>query len=572
VRNGELRVTRDLVSLSFMAVDQMKVMIERNVEGDVPEVQGMIEAFRNFLSSNIAGYVHEEARPVEADDGERKNSIYRILFRPSQDIFQRGLNPMLLLNELRQLGDTSIKAYTENIPPIDDMDPEKCNVYWDIFLNSDKDMKSVRDAFIFYEGDCELNIECMEDDGEPVAAGVVQTAGAAASGVATMEDASSVRVPAGRLDKLVNLVGELVTVQARLSQISASEVDPQLMSVAEEIEHLTEELRDTTMTMRMVPIGTTFSKFRRMVRDLSLELGKEVTLKTEGAETELDKTVIDRLSDPLMHLIRNSIDHGIEYPEARKSAGKPAKGTVSLSAVHAGPYVLIEVRDDGRGIDVEKIRRKAIEKGLIEEESNLADKEVLGLVLASGFSTAEDLTSVSGRGVGLDVVKRSTEALRGSVDIDSKVGMGTSITLRLPLTLAIIEGLLVEVAGGYFVIPLSSVEECIELVNGDSEAKSGRRLIRIRDEIVPYIKLREQFNLHGEPPPIQQIVIINSSGMRVGITVDSVVGEHQTVIKSLGNVLKNIDNVSGATILGDGTVALIMDTQKIILSAMMERV
>ncbi len=378
------------------------------------------------------------------------------------------------------------------------------------------------------------------------------------------ETSSSIRVASDKLDTLVNLVGELVTVQARLTQTAATGNNPELVLISEEVERLTEELRDNTMSVRMVPIGTMFTKFKRLVRDLSSEMGKDVQISTEGAETELDKTVIERLNDPMVHLIRNSIDHGIESPDSRTAAGKPGHGMLHLSARHSGTYVLIEIKDDGAGLDPEAIRNKAIERGLIDPASELSEREIFALILTPGFSTAAKITNVSGRGVGMDVVKRNIEALRGSIDIVSKKGEGTTITLKLPLTLAIIDGLLVTIGGETYVIPLAIVEECIELTDRDIERAHGRNMANIRGEIVPYINLREQFSINGRKPDIEQIVITEIEDHRIGFVVDDVIGEHQTVIKSLGRFYKDAEGLSGATILGDGTVALILDVPKLL--------
>jgi two-component system chemotaxis sensor kinase CheA len=300
------------------------------------------------------------------------------------------------------------------------------------------------------------------------------------------------------------------------------------------------------------------------VRDLSKELGKEIELTTEGAETELDKTVIEKLNDPMVHLIRNCIDHGVETPDFRSNIGKPAQGMIHLSAKHSGAYVLIEIVDDGAGLDADVIRSKAVEKGMIVPDAELTEKEIYSLILAPGFSTAKTVTNVSGRGVGMDVVKRAIDNLRGSIGITSQKGIGTTITLRLPLTLAIIEGLLVQIGKEYFVLPLSVVEECVELTREDIANAHGRHLANVRGQIVPYISLREQFAINGKKPEIEQIVIVGVEGHRVGFVIDNVIGEHQTVIKTLGRVYKDIEGISGATILGDGTVALILDIQKLV--------
>jgi two-component system chemotaxis sensor kinase CheA len=295
------------------------------------------------------------------------------------------------------------------------------------------------------------------------------------------------------------------------------------------------------------------------VRDLSQELGREVEMTTEGAETELDKTVIERLNDPLVHLIRNSIDHGIEPPDVRESVGKPRAGMLHIAARHSGACVLIEITDDGAGIDKEVMRRKAVEKGLIGPDTELQDKEIFSLVFAPGFSTAVKVTNISGRGVGMDVVKRTIDSLRGTIEISSEKGEGTTVTLKLPLTLAIIEGLLVEIDRRFFILPLTIVQECVELSRADVERSHGRDIANIRGEIVPYIRLRESFAIDGERPDIEQIVVTEVDGERVGFVVDDVIGEHQTVIKNLGRLYRDVDAVSGATILGNGTVALVID-------------
>jgi two-component system, chemotaxis family, sensor kinase CheA len=330
------------------------------------------------------------------------------------------------------------------------------------------------------------------------------------------------------------------------------------------VERLTGNRRDEAMSIRMMPIGTTFSRFKRLVRDLAQELGKEVVLVTEGAETELDKTVIERLGDPLMHLIRNSIDHGIEAPEARTHAGKPAAGTVVLSAAHSGAHVLIQIRDDGAGFDLETIRAKAVERGLVREGEVLSEKELLALIFMPGFSTAKTVTSISGRGVGLDVVKRSMDSLGGTIMIRNNEGAGTTMVLKLPLTLAIIDGFLTEVGTERYVFPLSMVEECVELTKAGSATGNGKHMINVRGHVVPYVRLREQFAITGMPPSIEQIVIARLDDKRVGFVVDRVVGGHQTVIKNLGAFYQEVKGLSGATILGDGTVALVLDVPKLV--------
>jgi len=353
-------------------------------------------------------------------------------------------------------------------------------------------------------------------------------------------------------------------VQVRLSQKATVERDPELLAITEVVERLTAELRDNTLSIRMLPIDMTFGKLRRLVRDLSNELGKEIVLKTEGGDTELDKTVIEQLNDPLVHILRNSIDHGIESPESRRQSGKHVQGTIQLKAEHSGASVLIHIRDDGAGIDTEKIRLKAIEKGLLAADAERSEKELLQMIFSPGFSTAGSVTNVSGRGVGMDVVKSSIENLRGSIDIGSRKGEGTTITLKLPLTLAIIDGLLVEIGVDKYVLPLAAIEECVELTREDLAKTHGRKILNIRGQIVPFIPLREHFEIAGEPPAIEQVVINAVDGQRLGIVVDRVIGEHQIVIKTMNTLYRDVEEVSGATILGDGTVALILDVQKLV--------
>lgn len=333
--------------------------------------------------------------------------------------------------------------------------------------------------------------------------------------------------------------------------------------MAEEIDRLTSALRENSMSIRMLPIRGTFVRFRRLIHDLARELHKTVELTIEGADTELDKTVIDQMNDPLMHLIRNSMDHGIESPEARVAAGKPAVASIHLSARHSGANVLIRITDDGGGIDADAVRERAVQRGMISATAQLTEAEVFALILEPGFSTALQVTDVSGRGVGMDVVRRRVEALRGTIDLTSKPGEGTSVTLCLPLTMAIIDGLLVRVGPAYFVLPLANTLECIELTRQDIEKANGKHLANVRGEIIPYICLREQFDIRSERPEREQIMVAETEHGRYGFVVDQVIGDHQTVIKSLGRFYRHVQMVSGATILGNGTVALILDPHRL---------
>ena len=493
---------------------------------------------------------------------------------------------------------------------LDALDPEKCVCYWDVLLTTAKSENDLRDVFIFVEDSSELKIERVEEApldeegrskrlgeilvergivsadslrealgsqkrlGEVLVEKHIATKPEIESALVEQEHLKkvqergeagmgSVRVASDKLDALVDLVGELVTLQARLSRTSLDLQDGPLSSISEQFERLIAQLRDNTMSIRMLPIGSTFNKFRRVVRDLSLELGKEAELLTEGAETELDKTVIEKLGDPLVHIIRNSLDHGIERPDVRRAAGKPEKGSILLSARHSGAYVLIQVTDDGKGLDKDAIYGKAVERGILSPGQEIADEDLYLLIFAPGFSTGKVVSAVSGRGVGMDVVKREIDSLGGSVSLQTEKGRGTTVTLKIPLTLAIIEGLLVRIEGEHYVIPLSSVDGCIEIRREELAAYGDRRILSYRDELVPFLPLREAFETPGEEPEIEQIVIAAAQDAKIGFVVDQVVGDYQTVIKPLGRMFKDVEGVSGATILGDGTVALILDVNRL---------
>lgn len=550
---------------------------------------------------------------------ERAMETFRIRFVPASDVFLNGTRPLLLLDELRSLGEASIIPLADLIPPLSEIDPEKCYVGWEITLTTDKGEDAIHDVFIFVEGTGELLVERLASEkknpeiqvkrigeilvsrgvttpekiqdveggrkriGELLVEEKVATPAQVQSALAEQEHlkrlkdkqqdlgTASIRVASEKLDALVDLVGELVTLQARLSRTSADLHDGGLSLISEQFERLVSQLRDNTMSIRMLPIGSTFSRFRRVVRDLSAELGKEIELETEGAETELDKTVIEKLNDPLVHIIRNSVDHGIELPDDRVAAGKDRRGTVSLAAMHSGAHVLISVSDDGGGLNTDRIYAKAVERGIVSPGVTLSEQELFQLIFAPGFSTAKVVTSVSGRGVGMDVVKREIDSLGGSVSVDSIRGSGTKVTLKIPLTLAIIEGLLVRIGGEHYVVPLSSVDGCIEIKRQDRlAAGDGRKLLTYRNELLPYVGVRELFDVSGDAPEIEQIVVVNANEARVGFVVDQVVGDYQTVIKPLGRMFKNSEGLSGATILGDGTVALIVDVNRLAAAAQRE--
>ena len=621
VRNGELSVTKELLDLTLRSRDHIALLLASADSGDelnADKARELTKALRDLVPGMNSPSGADKAKP---DDTAGNNpATYRIRFRPAREIFLSGNNPASLLEELDEMGRAMFYPYMDDLPGLDQIDSAQCYLWWDVVLNAPVDEEAIREVFVFVEDECELSIkridtgDSLETEEEYKKLGeilvergdissddlnavlserkylgdilaekgmvtkqkvesalseqkIVRGMRQARTAERPKEAASSIRVAADKLDYLVDMVGELVIVQAQISQVVSERKDPVLTGLAEELERLSDELRDSTLGIRMLPIGTTFGKFRRLVRDLSAELGKEINLVTEGAETELDKTVIERLNDPLVHLLRNSIDHGVEPPDKRVAAGKSKAGTILLAAEHSGGEVLIRIKDDGAGVNADAVRKRALERGLITPDADLPDKEAYSLIFQPGFSTAAKVTNVSGRGVGMDVVKRAIDSLRGSIDVDSSLGVGTEITVKLPLTLAIIDGLQIRVGEEYYVIPLSLVEECVEHDLRTEDGTKGQRIIQLRGELVPFIRLREWFGIEGTPPQIEQIVVAGSPGGRVGIAVDNVIGEHQTVIKSLGRVYRDVQGISGATIKGDGTMALILDLPRLVQAA-----
>ncbi|MBI5255562.1 MAG: chemotaxis protein CheA [Burkholderiales bacterium] len=372
-------------------------------------------------------------------------------------------------------------------------------------------------------------------------------------------EARSLRIDADKLDGLINLVGELIIAGASANLLAHQTHHSQLQEATSRMSGLVQQVRDSALQLRMVKIGATFSRFQRVVHDVAREIGKDIRLQLSGEDTELDKTVVEKIGDPLLHLVRNAIDHGIEPAELRAARGKPAQGTVRLNAFHDSGSIVIEVSDDGGGLPRERILAKAIERGLVEPEQRLTDAEVLELIFEPGFSTAEQVTNLSGRGVGMDVVKRNIGALRGTVSLRSEPGLGTTVTVRLPLTLAIIDGFLVSAGGSVFVVPLDMVEECIELAS-----EPGQAWCNLRGQVLPQVRLRDHFEIEAPPPRRESVVVIQQAGQRFGLVVDSLMGEFQTVIKPLSRVFAQVKSISGSTILGSGEVALILDVAALV--------
>ena len=625
VRSGRMPVSKALISLSLSAKDLITEMLnsrDDNSSVDPERAAQIISGLKRLIPADADTKKspkedHQNREDEASVSGTGPMVTYRIRFQPAPDIFSFGTNPLLMFKELEDLGECHVVSHNNAIPLLTDYAPERCYVFWDIILTTDKDLSAIEDVFIFVSDDSRVSI-CVIDEEDVadapddykkigeilvergdlsideierltegkkrigellteagmVTPDVVESALVEQAHIKKIrqqrmekENRATLRVDAQKLDILVDLVGELVTVQARLNQEAPLSQNSNIVAIAEEVERLVSELRDNTMSIRMRPIGTAFNRFKRLVRDLSNTLGKQIVLATEGGETELDKTVLERLNDPLVHIIRNSIDHGIEMPEARTQAGKPRKGTIHLSAGHVGANVVIRITDDGAGLDAEAIHQTAIARGLVEPNSDMTEKETFDLLFIPGFSTAACVSDVSGRGVGMDVVKKNIEALRGNIDISSRKGEGTTISLELPLTLAIIDGFMVAIGDEHYVFPLTDVEECVEISGREMGDVHRRNIMNIRGAAVPYRNLRELFGINGTSGESERVVVVKSGGQKIGFGVDRVIGHHQTVIKSLGRMYQNISGLSGATILGDGTVAVILDVPQMISEA-----
>ena len=542
VRTGMLPVSNELINLVLQSRDQIKVMLADPDEKPGEHCDRIVKALQNLTS------------PQSEILDSRSENLFRVQFKPDADIITSGMDPALLLEELCELGTCEISIHSGEVPLLAKLKPQKCFLSWDIIISTQHNLNAIQDVFIFLDQNSQVriqdNIEVALAE-QPLIQKRLNT---------TASD--SVRISSDKLDHLINLVGELVIAQDRLGQsaacINQDDQKKYLTGSVEEIERLTDDLRECALNMRMVPLETCFNKFRRLVRDLSQELGKEVELVIEGGETELDKNLIEQLNDPLTHLIRNSIDHGIGTPEKRKKKGKPARGIVRICAAHQGAKVMISISDDGQGLDADSIRAKAIAKGLVAEDVVLSEDDLFAFIFAPGFSTTDQVSDVSGRGVGMDVVKKNINSLGGAVRITSKKEQGVCFDLSIPLTLAIIDGLLVKVAGLSFVLPLEQVEECEE-IKPSRFAKNNRNMIRVRNEWIPFVRLREIFKYPGNHPSIEQMAIVEFENDRIGILADEIAGNIKAVKKPLDRLLRNAAGIAGATIMGDGFVVLIID-------------
>lgn len=597
IRSKKLKLSREVLDVTFASVDHLKLLLDENNYNDPDFI-----TLHNSLIARIAKINNVDA-PEEVDqekdvDGKAINEVYTyyIRFEPNIDIFKNGTNPLYLIDEIHSLGKAKVFAHLNKVPLLNEIDPVQCYTYWEIILVSGFDIATLNDVFIFVEGESKIEIQRISEEDLLVDEFFVSEMSRIAKihkeiGLATtlkiaetakkrflqnkaanikkekvgLKDASisSIRVSSEKLDSLMNLVSELVTTQARLSLFAEQNNIAELTSISENVQKLSRQLRDTAFSIVLIPIEHMLTRFQRLVRDLSNDLKKDVVFITEGAETELDKTIIESLSDPLMHIIRNSLDHGIEETQERIKKGKPKQGKITLKAFYSGANVHIRITDDGAGIDPEQIREKAVAKGIIPPDKKLTNKEILDLVFLPGFSTAKKVTDVSGRGVGMDVVKRKIADIRGEVEIESELGVGTTIVIKLPLTLSIIDGLLVKVEDVHYVLPLSAVDKIYAVERKDLYNKYNNVVV-LEGKQVPYFSVRKEFELSESTQDIEQAIVVNFEDNHVGLIVDYVVGEYQAVLKPLGRHYKKQEMISGATILGDGSIALVLDINKII--------
>ena len=599
LRRGEAEVDGDIIAISLKACDQILPLLDAP-ETAATESAAILAQLRTCLGEGEVSpaveldaadhdQADDDAWPTDPSPVADQSPVMRVMFRLDPTALVRGHDPGLLLDDLRALGPCRITALTDAIPLLEKLDPTACLLGWQVDFLDDIPGEAIEGIFVFTRDAMELEIVSLRPKAPPMAGAgpaLHPTTGLAPTSSARPDSKPAVpaepkpaepsrqarnaasgdtmRVATERLDELMDRVGELVIAETRLHSLARSAGDANLLAVAEDIQRLAAALRDSTMSIRMVPLSSILGRFQRLIRDLSTSLGKPITFVTQGEDTALDKTVLEHLADPLVHLLRNCADHGLEASGERLAAGKPASGTIELAAEYSGAEVVISIRDDGRGLDVGRIRARAVERGLISSGADLPEAEIMKLIFEPGFSTAPAVTELSGRGVGMDVVKRTIAGLRGTIDLASEPGHGTTVRLRLPLTLAIIDGLLVEVGGEHYTIPLAAVEECVELPAEMAMPQGGSSFLNIRGSLVPFLRLRTILGIGSPAPEYQKLVVVTSSGSRVGLAVDRIVANNQTVIKQLSRLHAGLKSFSGATILGDGSVALILDVPQLV--------
>lgn len=574
VRDNNIELAQPLLGLLVDCGDYIAELVDaiaahrENIEPDALKRAELESALREVLVEYqtvfddvaVTGRVSPPAvaPSAEAPETGGVEAYWRIELRFGRDMLRSGMDPADFLRSLASLGRlVEVSTHTDDLPPAAAMDPEASYLAFSLLLAADCGQEAIDSIFEFVRDDSDIQVRRAEPPPSGPPPPKNPSSPRSAPGQAY------VKIPVDRLDALIDLVGELVISGASATQVAQRENNPLFHDAAQSIEALVEQVRDAALTLRMIPIGEVFQRFPRVVRGLSRQLGKEIRLTMAGADTELDKAMIEKLSEPLMHIVRNAADHGLEPASERLAAGKPAAGTLHLRAYHDSGSIVIEVSDDGRGLDYAGIRRKAVERGLIAAADALSDDDASRLLFEPGFSTRERVTRLSGRGVGMDVVRQRIEALRGEVEIVSQPGKGTMVRLRLPLTLAIIDGFLVQVADSVFVIPMDMMVECVDLRNHDTRGN----VVEWRDETLAYVRLRDIFSLPPAHTRESLVVVRYGRRQRAGLVVDKLLGEFQTVIKPLGILFDKVGSLSGSTILGDGRVALILDVPQLIQRA-----
>jgi two-component system chemotaxis sensor kinase CheA len=602
LRAGQLAVSEAVIAALLQSRDQIAALLDEVRTGHRDaEVAARSEALGQLLHGLISNTpidvavtrfhalteggeygLFEDDTPLLPIAGTAPSS-WRISLRFGLDALRNGLDPLSFIRYLSKVGQViKLQLIDERVPFLDQMDAEGCYLGFEIELDSDKSFEEIHGVFEFVLEDCEVHITrpaaavaVAENRAVPAAAPAALASSAVPAAVAASKDRRSgggeearfIRVRADKLDTLIDLIGELVIASSGAQIIAQRESSPAFMEAALRIRDLVESARDGTLSLRMVPIGETFARFQRVVRDVSKQLGKDVELDITGGDTELDKSMVESIADPLMHLVRNSLDHGIETSADREAKGKSPIGHLALNAYHETGQIVIEVSDDGRGLSRNKIFGKAVEKGLIDPAAQLSDSEVHQLICLPGFSTAEKVTDISGRGVGMDVVRRNIDALRGQMQIVSTEGLGTTIQIRLPLTLAIIDGFLCTVDSVHYVVPLELVAECIEMPQACKSTHQIAGYFDLRGEVLPYLDMRAYLDKSAPSTGRQSMIVVRTAQTRVGLLVDRLLGEYQTVIKPLGQLFKNLRGLAGSTILGSGEVALILDIPTLVHQA-----
>ncbi|WP_372767479.1 chemotaxis protein CheA [Pseudoalteromonas sp.] len=598
IREGTRELTSEHVNLLLQSVDCLREMLgdlQNNQESDLTNAVQLKEKFELILADEnetTSIQVGTQQQIVESEDTPKKGALdtYEVIFKPQHHLFKTGNEPIYLIEELAELGELDVVANTELVPDIHHISADECYFTWTFYLETGKGEDAIKEVFEWVEDDAEIAItlcgglfgDDTVDEKPVVEPGIDETFTTATpsennendtatpvgkgSTKASPTESTSIRVSIDKVDSLINMVGELVITQAMLTQLGEGEITENKMMALQEglaqLAHNTRDLQESVMRIRMLPISFVFSRFPRLVRDTSQKLGKEVELKLLGEQTELDKTVMEKISDPMVHLVRNSLDHGLETPKQREDAGKPKVGTVTLNAFHQGGNIVIEIMDDGAGLNTQKIKQKAIQNGFINESDDLSDDEINELIFMPGFSTADQVSDISGRGVGMDVVRRNIQSLNGSIEVTSAQGIGSTFTIRLPLTLAILDGQLVTIAQHTYIIPLISIVESLQIdLNMVNCVGGGLNVLRLRDEYIPILRLHQIFNHSGAIEDLDKglLVIVESDNQKVGLLVDDLLAQQQVVIKSLEANYQKVEGVSGATILGDGRVSLIID-------------